>query len=67
MTIPAIQAKAKHVVQLLTESCIHVPGPPKVDCPECCEAVLVTALTCAYQEGQKETMESCGKLGEGKL
>lgn len=49
---------AKEIALKLGESCVHVPGPPKVDCPECCEAVLTDALTTfAAQQVSQTTQE----------
>lgn len=57
MTEPTPESVAQKVALQLGESCIHEPGPPKVDCPECCEKVLTDALILATQQGRREGLE----------
>ena len=62
MTTP--QQEAEQVVIALTEDCFHGLGRPKVDCPECCEAVLAEALLAAEQRGRAQEREQAAHLAD---
>ena len=70
MTLPDPAQRAREIAIKLTESCVHTPGPPKVDCPECCEAVLTDALTtfAAQQvaQAEKRTWEAVATLAASR-
>ena len=61
--MPDFSSQAAQIARNLTEDCPHEPKP-KVDCPDCCEEVLIASLTLAHQQGRVEEREECAKVVE---